>query len=63
MEINIIYDERHTPQDKERLIREFAEQGITDYKFWDAIVLKDKPIVDSIASSHKMIVQYYKDRG
>jgi hypothetical protein len=60
--INIIYDCRYAPQDKERLIREFSEQGIIGYKFWDAIVLNNS-IVDSIAASHKMIVQDAKDRG
>ena len=60
--INIIFDSRHTPQDYGRLLGEFIEQGITHYKFWDAVVLKDS-VVDSIAASHKMIVQDAKDRG
>ena len=60
--VNVIYDLRHTPEDKPRLIKEFQEQGIKDYKFWEAIVLKDS-VVDSIAASHKMIVQDAKDKG
>jgi hypothetical protein len=59
--INIIYDSRHS-DDYERLLNEFSEQGITDFKFWDAVVLTDS-IVNSIAASHKMIVQYAKDNG
>lgn len=61
--VNVIYDIRHTPQDYGRLLNEFEEQGIVDYKFWDAVVLKDKPIVDSIAASHKMIVRWAKDNN
>lgn len=60
--INIIYDNRHTAEDYSRLICEFTEQGISNYKFWDAIVLKDS-VVDSISASHKMIIQYAKDNG
>lgn len=59
--LNIIFDDRF-PNDKERLIREFEEQGIEDFKFWEAIVLTDS-VVDSIAASHKMIVQNAKDSG
>lgn len=59
--VNVIFDDRF-PNDKERLIREFEEQGIEDFKFWEAIVLTDS-VVDSIAASHKMIVQDAKDRG
>jgi len=60
--VNVIYDTRHTPEDYGRLLGEFIVQGITHYKFWDAVVLKHS-VVDSIAASHKMIVQDYKDRG
>lgn len=31
--VNIIYDDRHTPQDKDRLISEFGQQGIDEYVF------------------------------
>jgi len=61
MTLNIIFDERHSA-DKQRLLLEFHEQGIDDFKFWDAVVLKDS-VVDSIAASHKMIVQDAKDKG
>lgn len=59
--LNIIFDGRQ-PEDKERLIKEFGEQGITNYKFWDAIVLKDS-VVKSINLSHKMVVKYAKDNN
>ena len=58
--VNVIYDYRHTPEDKERLIAEFLEQGIENYKFWDAVVLKHS-VIESINSSHKMIVSWAKE--
>lgn len=60
--VNVIYDMRHTPEDYGRLLGEFIVQGITRYKFWDAVVLKNS-VINSIAASHKMIVQDAKDRG
>lgn len=60
--INVIYDNRHTPSDYERLLGEFIRQGITAYKFWDAIVLKDS-VVKSINASHKMIVRWAKENN
>jgi len=60
--VNVIFDDRHTPDDYGRLLGEFIEQGITNFKFWSAIVLSHS-VVDSIAASHKMIVQDAKDRG
>lgn len=60
--VNVIYDDRHTPQDYGRLLEEFIVQGITKYKFHEATVLRHS-VVDSIAASHKKIVQDYKDRG
>lgn len=60
--VNVIFDSRHTPQDYERLLGEFITQGITKFKFWDAVVLTHS-VIDSIAASHKMIVQDAKDRG
>ena len=62
MKVNIIYDDRNTPEDKERLIQEFYEQGITDFKFWDAIVLTDS-VVKSINSSQKMVIKWAKDNN
>jgi len=58
--LNIIYENRHS-QDYERLIKELERQGITDYKFWDAIVLRES-VVASINASHKMIVREAKER-
>lgn len=60
--VNVIFDNRHTPTDYERLLGEFITQGITSYKFWDAIILTHS-VIDSIAASHKMIVQNAKDKG
>jgi len=57
-EINIILDSRQ-PEDQQRLIDEFAAQGITDYHFWDAICNKNS-VVESINASHKMIVRWAK---
>lgn len=57
--VNVIYDNRNS-EDYPRLLHEFNEQGIDDFKFWEAVVLKDS-VVDSIAASHKMIVQDAKD--
>jgi len=61
MTLNIIFDERHSA-DKQRLLLEFKEQGIDDFRFHNAIVLTDS-VIDSIAASHKMIIQDAKDRG
>lgn len=58
--INIILDERRCER-KELLLEEFRQQGITDYKFWDCIILPD--VVQSINASHKMIVSDAKERG
>lgn len=60
--IHVIFDSRHTPQDYERLLGEFITQGITKFKFWDAIILKES-IIASINASHKMIVQWAKDNN
>jgi len=57
-EINIIYDNRQS-DDYQRLIGEFAAQGITDYHFWEAICNKNS-VVESINASHKMIVRWAK---
>jgi len=59
--IHVIFDDRH-PADKQRLLLEFNEQGIDDFRFWNAVVNKDS-VVNSIASSHKMIVQYAIDNN
>jgi len=59
--INIIFDNRQ-PEDYGRLLGEFIEQGISRYKFWDAICNKDS-VVKSINSSHKMIVQWAKENN
>lgn len=58
--LNIIYDDRIVGK-KQLLLNEFAEQGITDYKFWECIVLPN--VVESINASHKMIVRDAKERG
>lgn len=58
--INVIFDNRHTPQDYERLIEEFKTNGVVKYKFWDAIILKHS-VVASINASHKMIVRWAKE--
>lgn len=61
MGINVIYDDRH-PEDYERLLKEFEEQGITDFKFWDATVNKDS-VVGSINRSHKRIIEWAKENN
>lgn len=59
--VNVIYDKTH-PEDWSRLIDEFYTQGISEYKFWDCISINYKP-VESINSSHKMIVKDAKEKG
>lgn len=59
MTANIIYDNRH-PDDYGRLLGEFIQQGITDYKFWDCIVDKGS-VIKSINLSHKMIIKNAKE--
>ena len=61
MTINVIFDDRQ-PNDYERLIEEFALQGIRDYKFWSAVVDRNS-VVASINASHRMVVQDAKDNG
>lgn len=51
MDLNIIYDNRHS-EDYGRLLGEFMVQDIYDFKFWDAVILKDS-VVKSINASHK----------
>lgn len=58
--INIILDERRCER-KELLLEEFRKQNITDYKFWDCVILPN--VVESINASHKMIVRDAKERG
>lgn len=58
--INIIYDNRHSER-YDLLLNQFAEQGITDFKFWHCLIYND--VVESINASHKMIVKYAKDIG
>lgn len=58
--INIILDERRCER-KELLLEEFRQQNITDFKFWDCVILPD--VVQSINASHKMIVRDAKERG
>lgn len=58
--LNIIYDSRR--QEKyELLVNELKEQGITQYKIWDCIMLPS--VVDSIAESHKMIIRDAMEQG
>jgi len=59
--INIIFDDRFG-DDRQRLLKEFYEQGIDDFIFHPATVLKDC-VVDSIAESHKAIVRQAKEEG
>jgi hypothetical protein len=61
MRINVIYDDRRS-DDYERLLGEFMRQGITKYKFWNAVVDKNS-VVASINASHKMIIQWAKDNN
>ena len=59
--INIILDKRTPEDDYPRLIGEFIKQSVTPkYKFWEATVLSHS-VIDSIAASHKKIVQWAKD--
>jgi hypothetical protein len=41
---------------------ELAKQGITDFKVWQAVVLRES-VIKSINASHKMIVRAAKDLG
>ena len=58
--INIILDNRRQ-DDYDRLLAEFEIQGISNYRFWDAITDK-KTVIECINASHKMIVRDAKDR-
>jgi hypothetical protein len=58
--LNIIYDNRR-PEKYEPLIDGLIEQGITDYKIWDCVMLPS--VVDSIAESHKMIIRDAMEQG
>ena len=58
MLINVIFDDRHEG-DKQRLLKEFQEQGIEEYTFWNAIILNHS-VVASINASHKRIVKWAK---
>lgn len=59
--INVIYDNRQS-DDYERLLSEFEKQGITNYRFWEAITDR-KTVIECINASHKMIVANAKYRG
>lgn len=61
MTINVIYDNRSFDK-KELLLKEFSNQGINDYKFWDCVVITND-VVSSINASHKNIVRYAKENG
>lgn len=56
--LNIIYDARRHEK-YEPLIKEMNEQGIDDYEIWPCLLLPD--VVQSINSSHKMLVNYAVD--
>jgi DNA polymerase III alpha subunit len=43
-------------------MKQFQEQGILEYRIWDATVLVHS-VVESINESHKKIVQYAKEKG
>lgn len=58
--VNVIFDNIYL-EDKDRLIQEFSEQNISEYKFWNAIIINYKP-VQSINASHKMIVRDAKEK-
>lgn len=58
--VNVILDNRRSER-YGLILDEFIRQGITNYKIWDAIMLKDIP--SSINASHKKIVQWAKDNG
>jgi len=57
--LNIIFDNRQ-PNDYDRLLQEFEQQGIHYYKFWEATVDKNS-VVGSINASHKTIVRWAKE--
>lgn len=62
MRVNVILDNRY-PDDYERLLKEFETQGITDYHFWDAVVISTKPAYECINASHKKIIRWAKEKG
>jgi hypothetical protein len=57
---NIILDSRRVEK-YDLLMKELSRQGITEYKIWPCIIVKE--VVSSINLSHKMIVQDAKDNG
>lgn len=58
---NIIYDDRYS-KDYPRLLDELIRQGVTKYRFWNAIVDKTN-VTASINASHKMIVRWAKENN
>lgn len=57
--LHIVYDDRR-PEKYPLLLSELVKQGITDYKIWQAVVLRES-VVKSINASHKMIVGAARD--
>lgn len=58
--VNVISDDR-TPGKLDLLIEGLNQQGIVDYKIWEAIIDR-KTVTEAINASFKMVVQDAKDR-
>lgn len=58
--LNIIYDDRRIEK-YPLILDELMRQNITNFFIWPAIT-DEKTVYDSIAKSHKKIVQWAKDR-
>ena len=61
MQLNVI----HLPQRTDRydlLMKEIDDQGISDYRLWDGIVVPGK-VATGISRAHRQIVQDAKDKG
>lgn len=51
----------HRKMREDNFLKEIQEQGIKDYKVWEAIFIEDNSI-KAISQSHKMIVQDAKEK-
>lgn len=61
MQINLIHLQHRTDRE-ERFKKEFAEQGITDYKIWEGITTEPTS-AQNINLAHKQIVRWAKENN
>lgn len=47
----------------EKMVKEMARQGISEYKLWPSVTVKDKPARTGISRAHKQVVTWACDEG